>query len=54
MLLESMTVWIKAQQGAHTADASEVTDLQQWVQERSQIATQTAALTRAGAAASWR
>jgi tetratricopeptide (TPR) repeat protein len=54
ILLESMKVWIKAQQGAHAVDASEVTDLQQWVQERSQIATQTAALTRAGAAASWR
>ena len=54
ILLESMKVWIKTQQGAHAVDASEVTDLQQWVQERSQIATQTAALTRAGAAASWR
>jgi tetratricopeptide (TPR) repeat protein len=53
-LLESMKVWIKTQQGAHAVDASEVTDLQQWVQERSQIATQTAALTREGAAASWR
>lgn len=54
ILLESMKGWIKTQQGAHSVDASEVTDLQQWVQERSQIATQTAALTRAGAAASWR
>lgn len=54
ILLESMKVWIKTQQAAHAVDASEVTDLQQWVQERSQIATQTAALTRAGAAASWR
>src|ERR1700722_10004802 len=53
-LLESMKAWIKTQQSAHAVDASEVTDLQQWVQERSQIATQTAALTRAGAAASWR
>jgi len=54
ILLESMKVWIKTQQGSHGVDPSEVTDLQQWVQERSQIATQTAALTRAGAAASWR
>jgi tetratricopeptide (TPR) repeat protein len=54
VLLESMKAWIKTQQGGHTVDASELTDLQQWVQERSQIATQTAALTRAGAAASWR
>jgi hypothetical protein len=49
-----MKVWIKSQQGTHAVDAGEVTDLQQWVQERSQIATQTAALTREGAAASWR
>jgi tetratricopeptide (TPR) repeat protein len=54
VLLESMRVWIQTQQGTHAVDASELTDLQQWVQERSQIATQTAALTRAGAAASWR
>jgi tetratricopeptide (TPR) repeat protein len=53
-LLESMKGWIKAQQGARTVDASVLTDLQQWVQERSQIATQTAGLTREGAAASWR
>ena len=53
-LLESMQEWIKAQQGAHVVDASVVTDLQHWVQERSQIATQTAALTREGTAASWR
>jgi tetratricopeptide (TPR) repeat protein len=53
-LLESMKVWIKTQQSAHSVDASEVTDLQEWVQERSQIASQTAALTRAGAAAGWR
>ncbi len=53
-LLESMKVWLKAQQASRTVDASELTDLQQWVQERSQIATQTAGLTRAGAAASWR
>ena len=53
-LLDSMKVWIKAQQSARTVDASELTDLQQWVQERSQIATQTAGLTRAGPAANWR
>ncbi|HTC45404.1 MAG TPA: tetratricopeptide repeat protein [Steroidobacteraceae bacterium] len=53
-LLESMKAWIKTQQSAHTVDASEVTDLQQWVRERAQIAAQTAALTRQGAAASWR
>ena len=53
-LLESMQEWIKAQQGSHVVDASVITDLQHWVQERSQIATQTAALTREGTAASWR
>jgi tetratricopeptide (TPR) repeat protein len=53
-LLDSMKVWIKAQQGSHAVDASVLTDLQQWVQERSQIATQTAGLTREGAAAGWR
>jgi tetratricopeptide (TPR) repeat protein len=53
-LLDSMKIWIKAQQGSRSVDAGELTDLQQWVQERSLIATQTAGLTRAGAAASWR
>ena len=53
-LLESMKSWLKTQQGGHNVDAAEVQDLQQWVQERSQIASQTAALTRAGTAASWR
>jgi hypothetical protein len=31
-----------------------VSDLDKWVQERSQIAAQTASLTREGTAASWR
>jgi tetratricopeptide (TPR) repeat protein len=53
-LLESMQLWLKTQQGAHQVDASELTDLKEWVQERSQIAAQTAGLTREGAAASWR
>ncbi len=53
-LLESMKVWITSQQAKRTVDADELTDLRQWVQERSQIATQTAALTREGTAASWR
>lgn len=54
ILLESMKAWIKTQQSAHQVDAGELLDLQQWVQERSQIATQTAGLTREGAAADWR
>lgn len=53
-LLESMKSWLKTRRGASGVDASVVTDLEQWVQERSRIATQTASLTRAGAAASWR
>jgi len=53
-LLEAMQTWLKVQQGAHGVDAAVLTDLRQWVQERARIATQTAALTRAGEAASWR
>jgi len=53
-LLEAMKVWVSAPHSAHGVDADDITDLKQWVQERSQIATQTAALTREGAAASWR
>jgi hypothetical protein len=49
-----MQEWLKTQAASHVVDASVVTDLQQWVKERSQIATQTAALTREGTAASWR
>lgn len=54
MLLDAMKEWLKAPQGSHAVDAGAVTDFRQWVQERSQIATQTAALTREGTAASWR
>ncbi len=53
-LLESMKEWLKAQQGSHAVAASVITDFADWVKERSQIATQTAALTREGAAAGWR
>ncbi|HEV2700537.1 MAG TPA: tetratricopeptide repeat protein [Steroidobacteraceae bacterium] len=53
-LLESMKSWLKSGHGGAAVDASVVTDLQEWVQERSRIAIQTAALTRAGSAASWR
>lgn len=50
-LLGSMKSWIDTQQKAGTAG---VEDFAKWVQERSQIAGQTAALTREGAGASWR
>ena len=53
-LLEAMKVWVNAPQRPRGVDAEDLTDLKQWVQERSQIATQTAGLTREGAAASWR
>ncbi len=39
---------------AADADTAHVDELDKWIQERAQIAGQTAALTRAGAAASWR
>jgi tetratricopeptide (TPR) repeat protein len=54
-LLDAMKGWIAAQHSAPAGgDATGVSDLDKWVQERSQIAAQTAALTRAGTAASWR
>jgi hypothetical protein len=49
-----MQEWLNAQRGSHSVAASVITDLADWVKERSQIATQTAALTREGTAASWR
>jgi len=54
-LLDAMKTWITAQHSAPAgADATAVSDLDKWVQERSQIAAQTAGLTREGTAASWR
>jgi len=54
-LLGAMKTWLATQVGAG-ADAASVEELTKWVQERSQIAGQTAALTREGtsAGASWR
>ncbi len=56
-LLEAMKSWITAQRSAATtgaaSDATAVNDLEKWVQERAQIARQTASLTREGAAATW-
>lgn len=51
--LNAIQVWVKQQQGAKSANASAVAELGQWAQERAEIAHQTAALTREGAAASW-
>jgi tetratricopeptide (TPR) repeat protein len=67
-LLTAMKGWVAAQRtggaGAGTAGASaadtpqaqatSLDDFDKWIQERTQIAGQTAALTRAGTAAAWR
>ena len=54
-LLTAMKSWIDSQRTAASgSDATAVDALDKWVQERAQIAGQTAALTRAGAASSWR
>jgi tetratricopeptide (TPR) repeat protein len=54
-LLLAMKSWIDTQRTAASGtDATAVNDLDKWVQERSQIAGQTAALTREGTASSWK
>ncbi|HYL03547.1 MAG TPA: tetratricopeptide repeat protein [Steroidobacteraceae bacterium] len=54
-LLAAMKAWVAAQRAsAAGTGAAGVDELDKWIQERAQIAGQTAALTRAGAAASWR
>jgi tetratricopeptide (TPR) repeat protein len=54
-LLAAMKGWVSTQRASPSgADATAVDALDKWVQERAQIAGQTAALTRAGAASSWR
>jgi tetratricopeptide (TPR) repeat protein len=54
-LLTAMKSWV-ADQRANAAggNAANLDNLDKWIQERAQIAGQTAALTRAGTAASWR
>jgi len=54
-LLTAMKNWV-ADQRAKAAgnNAANLDELDKWIQERAQIAGQTAALTRAGTAASWR
>jgi tetratricopeptide (TPR) repeat protein len=52
-LLTAMKGWSSAQR-ANGASADSLDEFDKWVQEREQIAAQTAALTRAGTAASWR
>ena len=56
-LLAAMKGWVNTQRAAASAsavDATAVDALDKWVQERAQIAGQTASLTREGAASSWR
>jgi tetratricopeptide (TPR) repeat protein len=52
-LLTAMRGWLDAQKASASADANTVSEFDKWIQERSQIAAQTAALTREGTAASW-
>ena len=53
-LLVAMRGWLDAQRASASADVTAVSELDKWIQERSAIAGQTAALTRDGAAASWK
>ncbi|MGH8134511.1 MAG: tetratricopeptide repeat protein [Steroidobacteraceae bacterium] len=54
-LLTAMKGWVATRRTAPAGtDAASVDELDKWIQERATIASQTAALTRAGAAASWR
>lgn len=55
-LLGAMKAWVATQRSSPsgTDATASVDELDKWIQERAQIAAQTAALTRAGAAASWR
>jgi len=54
-LLNAMKGWVAAQHAAPPGDnAASVDELDKWIQERTQIAAQTAALTRAGTATAWR
>jgi tetratricopeptide (TPR) repeat protein len=54
-LLTAMKTWSAAQRATPQGNGSvNLDELDKWIQERTQIAAQTAALTRAGTAASWR
>jgi tetratricopeptide (TPR) repeat protein len=53
-LLTVMKSWVAAQRANPGGTAINLDVVDQWIQERSQIASQTAALTRAGTASSWR
>src|SRR3989440_922636 len=54
-LLTAMKNWVADQRAtAAGGNATNLDELDKWIRERAQIAGQTAALTRAGTAASWR
>ena len=53
-LLDAMKTWVTAQRSTAGGDQKTATDLDKWVQERSQIAAQTAGLTRQGTFEAWR
>jgi tetratricopeptide (TPR) repeat protein len=53
-LLSAMKSWVATQRANPATTATGLDDFDKWVQERAQIAGQTAALTREGTAASWR
>jgi tetratricopeptide (TPR) repeat protein len=54
-LLTAMKSWAAAQRASTSGSgATNLDELDKWIQERAQIAGQTAALTREGTAASWR
>jgi len=54
-LLSALKSWVTAQRASPAGrSAPSLDELDKWIQERAQIAGQTAALTRAGTAASWR
>jgi len=54
-LLNAMKGWVAAQHSGPAGDnAASVDELDKWIQERTRISAQTAALTRAGTASAWR
>jgi tetratricopeptide (TPR) repeat protein len=54
-LLSAMKSWATAQRASPSGSSTtNLDELDKWIQERTQIASQTAALTREGTAASWR
>jgi tetratricopeptide (TPR) repeat protein len=52
-LLSAMKGWASVQRSGGSANGTNLDELDQWIQEREQIARQTAALSRAGSAAAW-